>query len=142
MVNLVTNLKTFLAEIKSQAESIRENDAGYMIIKLKEELIADPDKYIPFIRSINPIRQKLRLDPYIKFTMTEYHIDTVALRSDQLKDFFHKDVTKDDAIEDIDFLVRHGWTEGRFNKEIGISKPTLYRYKKGLDKTEPENMAE
>ena len=146
MTNLVTHLKTFISEIQSHIENVTEKD-GTLIIRMRPEVIEEPENLEAFMNLTNPLKKKLLLENYIRrvfktkpisieginieldsFEALEYHVDKKSLYVDQLKDFFQKHIAKDDIAECIAFLQKQGWTDKEFLAETGISKPTYYRY--------------
>jgi hypothetical protein len=150
----MNSLKNFLSEIQSQVETVTEKD-GILILRVKQDVMSDPDQAIPFIQLVNRLKQNLRLDPYVKFTMktkqvqdgenvsdnfageaVEYQIDLIGLHAEGLRNFFQKDITKVDAVESIAYLASHGWSEDQLQKEFSVSKATLYRYQAEKKATE------
>jgi hypothetical protein len=67
--------------------------------------------------------------------ITAFNIDVAALHADRLKEFLHKDISKADVAESINFLLDSGWTEEKLC-ELGFSHTTLYRFRKFQGKNE------
>jgi hypothetical protein len=56
-------------------------------------------------------------------------VDLTALHADRLRDFLHKDISKADVAESIQYLIGHGWIEEKLCG-LGFSHTTLYRFRK------------
>ena len=152
MINLLPNLEIFLIEMQSYIETTTEKN-GKIILTLNQTVLANPDNYSAFLKFFNPLIKELKLEYYIEqkyvtkpshlpkpnhdfetVDLIEFHIDTMALHIDRLKDYFQQDTTKADIAQSLRFAMKNGWTEKEFQSEIGLSRSTFFRY---LSQNEP-----
>ncbi|MCW4019170.1 MAG: hypothetical protein NWF00_10930 [Candidatus Bathyarchaeota archaeon] len=142
MANLKENLNQLMEATEPFTETITE-DNGKVIIKLKREAWDTAKHFIAFRDGFYSLLKELRLESYVTtffdsdkdskdeippLETIRYQIDKGAIFSDQLKGYFRKDTSREDVSELLNFLASIGWTEDKFQSEIGISKITLYRY--------------
>jgi hypothetical protein len=120
-----------MAGLESHIENVTEKD-GTLILRMKPEVFDSAENYIALLDTADELKKKLRIEEYVrgqfKHDAYEYQIEIRSLYIDTLKAFFRTDMEKEDIAEAINFLQKHGWSETQFQGEIGISRPTYFRY--------------
>ena len=155
MIDLIVSMNEFLSELQNHFPNfynLSENTDGTLIISVTHEVLSNADKCVPFLQFLIPMIKRLRLTEYIvqKFLKgpsnpeyngsqmvvgLEYRIDRASLFIDQLRDYFVPSITKTEIAQAMAFLLEHGWTEQKFQSEIGLSRATLYRYQNEIKKS-------
>lgn len=124
-----------------------EEKAGYLVLVLKENVVADFDKYrelrvlslkVGAVATTNPPGFKILLsepEPIaqpetVKQKESSNDLDVEALCIQELKRYFQPDTERELAAQCVSYLAGHGWNEAMFQTEIGISKATVWRYLK------------
>jgi hypothetical protein len=135
------NYDSFFSEIKSQGvvERVSSEKDGKIVILLKKGAIFDPDKIAlifstarkldvqRFIRLVN-VPTETRLEDVMLPSPAAFSLDIASLHADRLKEFFHRDIDKNDIGESIKYLQCLGWGEKDF-QELGVSRASFFRYR-------------
>lgn len=126
----------FLEEIKEYIDTPEQRN-GLLIIPVKEDVVQDADKFIPFYKEkAVPLQQKLGLEKYCSLSLRNpinrigFSINLAGLHADRLAIVFNK-VTPQEVTESIKFLSDCGWNDLEFAKQYHVSPITLWRYKSG-----------
>ncbi len=137
MTNLIRNLQIFINELQSQCKTPIEKD-GALIFSLKLETYATSEKLKEFLSFLNSRKDALGIQNYVtwQFPAMTVHIGVAACHVDRIRDFFHRDTTKEEVAESICFLASLGWTEEKI-RELGVSRATFYRYRGAAGKNGP-----
>jgi hypothetical protein len=124
------------------------NEQGVIVIVVKKDVTADPAKFNAFSREFVSLKYRLGRNIFCKMIPNLqaqaicskllrawvgsfiYQLDIGATHRNRLYNFFNPSVTKEEAIESLDFLLSHGWSEEKIQAEMHISAITLYRYRK------------
>jgi hypothetical protein len=109
-----------------------------LIVTLKLEAVASPSTYKSIMTKAAKIGAKPLMTPKPGFSIPPIkkltgiaglHVDLSRLHADRIRDFFHPDISKDDAAESIKYLVSLGWDEKSF-RELGVPRSSFFHLRK------------
>jgi hypothetical protein len=132
LMNYLKALKTYVEMLRPNLEAVRE-DGAFLYLILKHEAIVDRDKFSQLHMALK-LLFKDAVSIHAKAESGGFKVNLTILHARQLKDYFNKDVSREEVAESINFLLAHGWTEKQLQDETGVSRATAYRYQ---HKTQP-----
>jgi hypothetical protein len=131
-MNYLKNLDACVEALEPNLKAKRMAN-GFLYLILKPETIADRDLYCQLKRFCYALLGEA-FSTHIN--MTDFYdcgfkVDLTILRIMELRQVFSGgcDIPKEQASNDLDFLMSHGWGEAKLEAEFNISRATLYRYR-------------
>lgn len=133
-MNYLKNLVAYARGIEPWLKGKRVSN-GFLYFSIRPETVGNRDLYF-HLKHDGFVLLGEACSAYIdtannRLIDTGFKVDLSLLRVMNLRQVFNGNcgISREEAANDIAFLMSHGWDEARFWAVFNISRATLYRYK-------------